>query len=141
MRLARRPLFVAVSLACLGLFVACRTLVPIAEVHDAPLLTTPHNTLDQVTEAIGVAALSLGWDVEKQAPGVMQATLRLRNHVAVVRIEYDTRTFSILPVETQNIKREGDLIHPNYNGWIQNLQRRISSTPVAEASVSPPRVG
>ena len=47
----------------------------------------------------------------------------------MVRIE-TTRSISIMPVETQNIEREGDLIHPNYNGWIQNLQRRISSTPV-----------
>jgi hypothetical protein len=131
MRLAPR-LFVAVSFACLALFVACRTLVPIAEVHDAPLLSTPDSTLAEVTEAIGVAALSLGWEVEKESPNALKATLRLRSHVAVVRIEYDTRTFSILPVETQNIKREGDLIHPNYNGWIQNLQKRISWTPVQQ---------
>jgi hypothetical protein len=132
MRLAPR-LFVTVSFACLALFVACRTLVPIAVVHDAPLLSTPDSTLAEVTEAIGVAALSLGWEVEKESPNALRATLRLRSHVAVVRIEYDTRTFSILPVETQNIKREGDLIHPNYNGWIQNLQKRISWTPVQQA--------
>ena len=43
----------------------------IAQVDDAPLLSLGH-TLDEVTETIGVAAISLGWGVEKEAPGVPQ---------------------------------------------------------------------
>ena len=110
----------------LRLRVACRTLVPIAEVRDAPLLSSEDTTLDDVAELVWLSAVSLGWDVEKESPGVMKATLRLREHVAVVRIEHDTRFFSILAVETQRIEREGDRIHPNDNGWMENLQERIS---------------
>lgn len=47
-----------------------------------------------------------------------------------MRIEHDTRSYSILAVETQGIRREGDRIHPNYSGWIQNLQKQISLEPV-----------
>src|SRR5262245_16241344 len=127
---ARSRLALVLVFAALALVLGCRTLVPIASVHDAPLLTVPDATLEDAAYAIAIAARSLGWVTEPGAPGVMTATLHLRTHTAVVRIEFDAEKYSILPVETQNIEREGDLIHPNYNGWMQNLQQRISSTPV-----------
>ena len=130
MTAARSRLALLFALAGLTLALGCRSLVPIAEVHDAPLLTIPDATIDDAAYAVAIAARSLGWVTDPVSPGVMTATLHLRTHTAVVRIEFDTAKYSIVPVETQNIKREGDLIHPNYNGWMQNLQRRISSTPI-----------
>ena len=106
--------------------VACHhPLLPIAEVHGAPLQQTPGATLDDVADAIWTAASSLGWKPERKAPNVIEATLHVRSHVAVVRIEYDTRTFSIVTLSTENIQRDGDLILSRYNGWIENLRRRI----------------
>jgi hypothetical protein len=104
--------------------VTCRSLDPILQVHDAPLLMVEGD------EAIWRAGGRLGWQIERESPGVLKGTLRLRSHLAVVRIEHDTRAFSIITVETQGIERDGDRIHPNYNGWIQNLRTRISLEPI-----------
>jgi hypothetical protein len=114
----------ALALVALAML-ACRSLVPIYEVNDAPLLVEGDVTLDDVADAIWRAGGQLGWEIQRESPGVLRGTLRLRSHLAVVRIEHDTRSFSIHGVETRGIRREGDLIHPNYNGWIQNLRTRI----------------
>jgi hypothetical protein len=109
---------------------ACRSLTPIYEVNDAQLLPGENATVDDASEAIGRAGRKLGWEIEKESPGVLKGTLHLRRHVAVVRIEHDTQVFSIHGVETQNIRREGDRIHPNYNGWIHFLEQKIAIEPV-----------
>ena len=136
MRWERRALLLAGAVTLLCGALACRSLVPIYEVRDAPLLAKPGVTLEEASEEIRLAAGQLGWVTEKESPGVLRATLHLRSHVAVVRIEHDTRVFSILPVETQGIRREGNRIHPNYNGWIQNLSTRISREHVRHAAAS-----
>ena len=109
---------------------SCRGLTPIYEVNDAKLLPGASATVDDASEAIGRAGRKLGWEIEKESPGVLKGTLHLRRHVAVVRIEHDTQVFSIHGVETQNIRREGDRIHPNYNGWIHFLEQKIAIEPV-----------
>jgi hypothetical protein len=126
----RRSIVVSACGVLLLTATACRILKPIYDVNDAPLLSSESATLDDASEAIWRAGRKLGWEIEKESPGVLNGTLHLRRHVAVVRIEHDTRVFSIHEVETQNIRREGDRIHPNYNGWIHFLEQKIAAEPV-----------
>ena len=113
---------------------ACRSLRPIYEVERAPLQTSENATLEDASEAIWRAGRKLGWEIEEESPGVQNGTLRLRGHVAVVRIEHDTKVFSIRDVKTENLRREGDRIHPNYNGWIHFLEQKIEAEPVTHAA-------
>jgi hypothetical protein len=128
----RRGIVAAVCGFLLMTALSCRGLAPIYEVNDAQLLHGESITVDDASEAIGRAGRKLGWEIEKESPGVLKGTLHLRRHVAVVRIEHDTQVFSIHDVETQNIRREGDRIHPNYNGWIHFLEQKIAMEPVRQ---------
>lgn len=59
-------------------------------------------------------------------PGIIDATLHLRTHVAVVRIDYDRDSFSVKYVRSENLNHERrpdgtEVIHPNFNSWVENL--------------------
>ena len=76
-------------------------------------------------EQIRAAATGLGWKTQSIRPGVIQATLDLRSHQAIVDISYDTHRFSIGYVRSTNLNYDGTSIHPNYNSWVSNLEREI----------------
>jgi len=82
-------------------------------------------SLEEVKTAIVEAGKARGWTVRDIAPGHLEAELRLRGHAAVVDIKYSTTSYSITHKDSQNLRYDGTNIHPNYNGWIQNLQRDI----------------
>jgi hypothetical protein len=86
-------------------------------------------TLAQRTDQIRRAGASLGWNMQSYGPGLMRGTLNLREHQAVVDIPYDTERFSIRYVNSTNLNYDGTNIHPNYNSWVQRLQRTIVSQP------------
>ena len=89
--------------------------------------------LTQRGEQISAAASGLGWKAQMLRPGLIQATLDLRSHQAIVDISYDTHRFSIGYVKSTNLNYDGTSIHPNYNSWVGNLERDIiakSSQPV-----------
>jgi hypothetical protein len=72
-----------------------------------------------------------GWIPTKVQDGVIDATLNLRTHVAVVRINYDGESFTVKYVRSENLNygRRGDgseVIHPNYNSWVKNLTPDIT---------------
>lgn len=108
---------------------ACRT-APIHEIAEGRLRTDGSATPDEAAEAIWRAGRKLGWEVRSVAPGELEGTLRLRHHVAVVRIIHDTQRFSIRYVDSQNLGADGTRIHDRYNHWIRNLTRQIENEPV-----------
>lgn len=111
------------------LFVAC-TAAPIVNVQNAPVAASkPNPTLDDVSKAIVRAGVGLGWQMTPQKPGHMQGRLALREHVAVVDIKYDTKSYSIDYKDSTNLNYDGQKgqIHRNYNGWVQRLDNAIRS--------------
>ena len=80
--------------AIVSLFVlaGCRH-SPVMNVMDAPVGAT--RSVQQVEQAIVSAGNSLGWRMQPQGPGRMQGTLLLRDHRAVVDIDYSARAYSI----------------------------------------------
>ena len=108
------------------LFAACRT-SPIYNVSGAQVVTGTGKqvSLDEVGRAITTAGAALGWQMKTVSPGNIVGTLNLRNHSAVVDVTYDTRSYSINYKDSVNLKYNGQKIHSNYNGWIQNLDRDI----------------
>ena len=99
----------------------------VRNVSDAPVVSNKALTMDEVQAAITRAGTSLGWIMLEQGPGQIEGTLRLRSHVAIIDITYDTETYNIQYVESTNLNynAEKGTIHKNYNGWIQNLDNAI----------------
>ena len=106
------------------LFTGCKT----SQIYNVPPTKINHQQSSEVVyQAIKEAGQSLGWKITKVKPGVAQGKLYLRAHVAVVRINYNSSSYSIRYVSSENLKYDAkdQTIHSNYNGWIQNLAKAI----------------
>jgi hypothetical protein len=118
------------ALACLVLAVltSCRT-TTIYNVVDSPVSTASGKepSLDQVTKAIVAAGTGLGWSMAVVHPGLINGTLNVRSHQAVVEIPYTTKAYSIKYKNSSDLKYdpEKQTIHSNYRGWVQNLDNAI----------------
>ena len=97
-------------------------------------------SLAKRTEQVKRAGAGLTWIMEQQRPGLVRGTLNLRTHQAVVDVSYNSRTFQITYVSSMDVDYnpngrlpgyEGPVIHRNYTGWVQNLDRRI----IAESAI------
>ena len=104
----------------------CRAPMPVYNVTDAPLAASkPNPSLDEVGKAIQRAGAALGWQMKETKPGHMLGTLALRTHVAVVDVNYSVKSYSIRYKDSTDLGYDGQNIHPNYNGWVQNLDKGI----------------
>lgn len=120
-RLAMILILGLTTVAMLG----CRT-APVYDVADAPVVANKSGyTLDDVRNAIMRAGSMLGWQMNEVDPNTIEGTLHLRSHMAQVEIPFSEETYSILYKDSSNLNYDGKIIHRNYNGWIQNLDRAI----------------
>ena len=105
---------------------ACTT-KSVLNVTDTPISTGKALQASQVQLAIVTAGGVLGWQIVELKPGMMQGTLQLRDHTAVVEIPYTTTNYSILFKSGGNRNEKDGQIHKNYNGWVQNLDKGITA--------------
>jgi len=126
MRITR---WTAVIVSALILVAAgCRGAVPVYNVTEAPVAASkPNPSLDDVGKAIQRAGATLGWQMKQTKPGHMLGTLNLRKHVAVVDVNYSAQSYSVNYKDSTELDYDGQNIHPNYNGWIQNLDKAIKA--------------
>ena len=97
----------------------CGRVQPVMNVEDTPVA---HNLQSkQVKSAIYESAENRGWLVSEIKPGLIRAELYVRSHHAVVDIPYNDKFYSILYVESENLKYDDGEIHRNYNRWVNNL--------------------
>jgi hypothetical protein len=108
-------------------FSGCRS-GAVYNVSKFPINTKQQTTDDQLFKAIKIAGMGLGWQVKKVKPGLAQAQLFLRTHMALVEIPYSKENFSIIYKDSTNLNYDPTkgTIHSNYNGWVQNLQKAIN---------------
>src|SRR6476646_7683183 len=129
----------ALCIAVLVMVSAFGCAVDIMNVKDAPVKTLSGQelTLAQTTKAIVLAGMGLKWQMEVAQPGHIIGTLDLRSHQAVVDITYNTQVYSITYKSSKNLLTvdvntgEPVGIHPNYNGWIENLNNAIRTQVIA----------
>ncbi|MGB8436996.1 MAG: hypothetical protein WCE38_22350 [Burkholderiales bacterium] len=115
-----------IGIAVAGL-AGCRS-APVMDIVDAPVVESAGGqklTADQVKLAIQRAGATLGWQIKEVQPFLLEGTLILRDHVAVVNIPYSAERYSIVYKDSKNLNYDGKSIHSNYNGWVQNLDRAI----------------
>ena len=53
--------------------------------------------------------------------------IALRTHTAAIDVEHTTKSYTIKYRDSQNLDARDGMIHRNYNGWIQNLDKAIRS--------------
>jgi hypothetical protein len=125
MRNILKLLFIAI----IGLVVlsGCRTSA-VYNVMDNPVSIKNEVADDAIFKAIKIAGLNLGWQITKVKPGLAQGQLNLRDHMAMVEIPYTKESFSIIYKNSSNLDYDAskNIIHSNYNGWVQNLRNAIS---------------
>lgn len=120
-----RFLLGTVMVAFVLALVACASAAPVREVTDASI--DPSHELEDVRTAIMRAGAGRGWRMNPQDEGHILATLEVRDHMAQVDIYYDESSYDIVYRDSVNLDYNPDegTIHPNYNGWIENLELDI----------------
>lgn len=100
---------------------------PIYNVERSSFNSTEALDASRAEQAIKAAGSRIGWNMETLSPGLIRGTLNLREHVAVIDINYDGRGFSIDYVDSENLNYDEatNAIHKSYNKWIGILERRI----------------
>src|SRR3954468_2830138 len=118
MSFARKIVLALLTVTALG---ACARMAPVYNVPDMPVVANkPEPTLDDVSKAIIRAGATLGWQMVATKPGLIVGTLNVREHQAMVDVSYTPKTYSITYKNSNNLSYDGQNIHKNYNGWIQN---------------------
>ena len=116
--------FLALSSLVVLLATGCRT-APVLNIDSAPIVVNEKHTFTDIKKAILRAGGTLGWNMKVKKDGHIIGTLQLREHVAVVDVTYSKKSYSIKYKSSVNLNYDGTIIHSNYNGWIQNLNRGI----------------
>lgn len=123
-----KKLIKLIFVAAIGLFVltGCRT-AAVYNVPNSPVEAAKKVSDEKVYDAIKTAGTSLGWIVKKVKPGVAEARLNIRKHMALVEIRYNNKNYSINYKNSMNLNYDSQkgTIHSNYNGWVQNLDNAI----------------
>ena len=114
----------------------CHARVPIVNIEDQTIARKDGKalTVEQVKRAIitaGSADKKLIWDINEEKEGHFVAKLVVRGrHTVVVDIFYGATRLSIKYRDSISLNHEKDeegrdLIHPNYNRWVDDLLRVI----------------
>ena len=116
-----------VAAVATALSVAACTTAPIYNVEQSPVVVLGNKQLsqEQVRAAIVRAGVALGWQIRDEGPNTLVGTLQLRRHLAVITIPYSATNYSIKYRSSENLEEGAGVIHKNYNGWIQNLNKGI----------------
>jgi hypothetical protein len=120
----KKKLFTAALLVAVALGVGGCYVAPINNITNAPVEI--NTTQAQVEKAILQAGKNIGWRMNKVSNGLIEATLRRRAHIAQIEIKYNDKTYSITYKDSYNLNYDGENIHGHYNGWVENLNRRIN---------------
>lgn len=118
------------ALSALLLLGACQQ-TALVQIESAALGAPANATLEEIALAIAKAGEEEDWIITEIEPGRMRGEIRIQygKHSAVVLIEYDRSTFSILYDSSHNLNYrdfpEVTYIHPSYNYAVDSLRQAI----------------
>lgn len=111
---------------------AARSAVPLVNYENIAIVTGSNKVaeIDQVKQAIRLGAAVKGWKIEESADGSLTATIVVRKHTVVVKINYEVSKYSIHYKDSVLMRYEVNngqaMIHPFYNVWVENLKNDIN---------------
>jgi len=88
-------------------------------------MTSRPVTAEELSETVVAAGHREGWRVREDGPGKIVAEKRVRNHRALVAIDYDAAGYAITLLEADDLLYDGTYIHAAYNRWIEALEESI----------------
>jgi hypothetical protein len=116
-----RSLCIATALLALGACTSKPLLTPNEQLH----LAQPVGDV-QVKKAVLVTLKKRGWSVTRNAPGLVQAEIEVRNKFfAAVDIPYSASGYQIRYRDSREMGYHDGKIHRNYNRWVYALDRNI----------------
>lgn len=97
-----------------------------------PSIEYPAQNINNVEDALLKGLANRQWLPKKESPGLITATLNLRQHQATIQINYFTTGYSIKLINSKMLDYEKDAtgkesIHGNYNKWIEYLINDINT--------------
>jgi hypothetical protein len=125
-----RTLFCAALFAAASPALAART-AALLNYEDLPVesATGKPLNLEQVRKAIITGAATRQWAASVKPGNVVQLTYNRGKFTGIVAVKYTTKTYSIHYVDSTNLnyglEAGKPVIHPTYNGWINNLRQAI----------------
>jgi hypothetical protein len=82
-------------------------------------------SVEAVSTALTSALKGRGWEITGSTPGRIDAALHVREHVAVIRIDYDAHQATFNYVDSTNLEfmvQDGvTSVHRNYYNWVNYL--------------------
>jgi len=112
------------SLIVLISFTGCIGPKPLLQVKEPIRVQVSQN---EVRDVIFKATGRRGWQAKKVGPNKIEAKYaRSRRYMAKVAILYDTNTYSIKYLDSQNLQYDGKKIHRTYNSLVNRLRREIN---------------
>ncbi|MBI1423019.1 MAG: hypothetical protein GC149_06090 [Gammaproteobacteria bacterium] len=94
----------------------------------SPFSTASQNaTLDSVTRTIITASAFKGWKPAIAGAGHIIATRRHSGRMAKVDITFDTASFNITYLDSDNMQYDGKSISSVYHQWVDGLRDEIKT--------------
>ena len=119
----------ALTIMCLCLAVGCMRQAQLQNPKGIPVRSATGQSLSeaQVKQAIFAGAKDKGWVARELSPGLITASLAVRNHLAEVEIPYNGTSYSIIYKSSTNLdyKAKDQTIHNQYNNWVNYLRTAI----------------
>ena len=119
----------AIMIMSLFLVTGCMRQASLQNPTNLPVVGAAGKSLSeaQVKQAILAGAKEKGWVARELTPGVISASLAVRNHLAEVEIPYSGTSYSILYKSSSNLdyKANDQTIHNQYNNWVNYLRQAI----------------
>ena len=122
----------------------CRT-SPVYNIQDQSLIIGKSEFSEyDIRKSIVRAGSRAGWNMNADKPGHVLGTLHIKDHMAQVDINYDLKKYSITYKKSSNLRyhtgynkttdnegndhiKKWEVIHRNYNKWVQQLDREIKT--------------
>ncbi len=113
---------------------ACQNVRPIYDVSDRQFSETAKKLSQQELDDLVISTgLKRGWHFRSISNGKLEGQIHVRTHMAVIEVKISQEAFSITYRSSDNLNEKSGNIEHNYNRWIHNLERDIS-TAVLKAS-------
>ncbi len=90
-------------------------------------------SVEDMQKAILIAAQKRRWQARVVEPGLIEATLMVRSHMAQIEIPYSAGQYSIHYKNSNNLNYNGRSIHRNYNNWVVKLSNSIQKELLTQA--------
>src|SRR5690554_1438201 len=88
--------YLHVLAVCLIVLTGCGRNAASDNVREVQIHAPANATMSQSEQAIVAAGAGLSWEIKPEGPGKALGTLKLRSHVAIVDMTYNTEAFSNL---------------------------------------------